>query len=68
MKITFVHKNKAYSVSYSKTNENEPLKANGIRMHLHRAIAKHEPDLKKAKEEMNNNDCNIEVYQLEVSQ
>lgn len=68
MKITFTHKNKSYSVSYRKLNENEPLQANGIRMFLHGCLAKYEPDLKKVQEEMNKNDFNIEIYKVELSE
>ena len=67
MKITITHKNKAYSISYRQVNENEPLQANGIRMLFLGMIARHEPDMKLAQEEMNKNDQNIEVYQIEVS-
>lgn len=67
MKITFAHKNKTYTATYRQINENEPLQANGIRMHLHGCVAKHEPDVSRIKKAMNENKLNIEIYELEVN-
>lgn len=67
MKLTFQHKNKAYSVFYNPINENEPLQANGIRMLFLGMVAKHEPNIKKILEEINKNNQNIHAYNIEVS-
>jgi len=67
MKIKLTHKNKLYSVAYRQLNENEPLQANGIRMHILGNIAKYEPDLLAMKSAMNKNDLNIQIYEIEVS-
>ena len=67
MKLTFQHKNKAYSVFYNPVNENEPLQANGIRMLFVGAVAKHEPDVNKILQVINENNCNIYAYKIEIS-
>lgn len=67
MKIKFVHKNKTWTISYRRLNENERLEANGIRMFLQHCVAKYEPEVNKIQEAMNQNDLNIEIYKIEIT-